>query len=376
MLKELKIKLSPFHSKRLFVVPAYPQSISEKGFGDTPLQIAIKNNSSVDTIKCLIEGDSSVVKIVDDNGTTPLHQAIEFQCPVEVISVLISNHSDIVLATNKIGNTPVHIAIKHRIRPYEVVKELVYKCPQVVHCCNNSGESPLDLIYTRFRKCTLRDSIWRTLVLLLRIYENEPCQQSTSDLKDTDHEEYQAKASSNEDGVNNLSILHPMLQTAVPYEIVEFTLKRHAKAMQNFDEKSRCLPIFHLAKNNTKDRERILSLMLSTYPRCANIEDGEKDLLLVKMAMHAIISAKLFSDIVAANPNALETTDSRFGLYPFMLAAIMKDKELNADGSHSFSRQFGVWGFVLNQDRLQLDAVYFLMREKPELVELACINRN
>jgi hypothetical protein len=56
-----------------------------------------------------------------------------------------------------------------------------------------------------------------------------------------------------------------------------------------------------------------------------------------------------------------------------MLAATPKRKELNADKEHAFSKQFEDWGFVQNQDHLQLDAVYTLMREKPDFVELAIL---
>jgi hypothetical protein len=331
-----------------------------------------------------MKGDPSVVKMVDDSGATPLHQAIEFRCPVEVVRVLLSDSSDIVLATNRTGCTPVHAAIKHRIRPYEVVKELVRKCPKVVNCRNKAGDNPLDLVYARYIKCiecSIRDrkkeikkSLWRTLVLILRIYKTGSVLTDgldKDDDKDDDDDELVEKKGEDND---MKSILHLMLQTNVPYEIVDLTLDRDPGAIRCFDKRSKCLPIFHLANSAARHREQIMSMMLRRYPSCTKVKDGGSgDLLLGKVAEYAVLSAKLFCEIVAANPNALEVPDSRTGLYPFMLAATPKRKELNADKEHAFSKQFEDWGFVQNQDHLQLDAVYTLMREKPDFVELAIL---
>ena len=308
-----------------------------------------------------MDGDPSVAEQVDDSGTIPLHQAIEFRCPIEVVRALCDNPTT-VLSTNRVGCTSVHIALKHRMRPNDLVHTLVQTCPQVVHCRNKAGVHPLDLVYSRYLKCVespnrhnaKEASMWQTLVLILRAY-----------ICGTVNEEDEADTYSS-------SILHMMVQTNVPYQIVDKTLDRYPNAIRELDAKASCLPIFHLVSSAARDRDAIMTTMITKYPESTKVKDAKGNLLLVAAAQHTLINAQLFCEIVAANPSAIEIPDSITGLYPFMLAATPKAIASNPDTQHHFSKRFAEWGFVSvqNQDRRQLDAVYTLLREGPQLISI------
>uniref|UniRef100_A0A6U4A9D2 Uncharacterized protein n=2 Tax=Ditylum brightwellii TaxID=49249 RepID=A0A6U4A9D2_9STRA len=124
----------------------HPTSIvkEESAYRRTPLHIACKNGSSVETISFLLRQNKDCAARQDSMGRIPLHYALSNGDSLEIVEKLLKASPISVGATDNGGWTPLHVACNVGLS-FDVVKTLVEADKEGVITRTNNGSNPVIL---------------------------------------------------------------------------------------------------------------------------------------------------------------------------------------------------------------------------------------
>mmetsp|Transcript_15266 Transcript_15266/g.17779 ORF Transcript_15266/g.17779 Transcript_15266/m.17779 type:complete len:588 (-) Transcript_15266:55-1818(-) len=378
------------------LLKACPEAVlMDDKFEDTPLHLAIKQNSSFEIIKRIVLANPCVC-MKKKHGSLPLHLAIVYQSPTEIIETLCIN-PECVTAIDDIGRTALHMSLDLTPRPVRTINALLRTEPKVVKQCNKAGNTPLDVAYLRYKRCinSLGEVLdinarsanevkwWRLVVLLLRAFVQGPAFL----------EENNTAAS------KPFNVIGSLLETKVPIEVVKTALKLNRDEMRPTYESEK-LPIFKVISGPAKleDKSVIISLILKEYPESAIERDSHGAYLLTRVAEYGFLKMPALKDVLSNNPEAISFVDVGSQMPPFLLAAVQKgNTRIHSDindkagyNSNSISnvdksltgvsrsdprdysntkRMFMSWDFEENLDLIQLNMIYYLLRQGPYVLE-------
>ncbi|CAB9497995.1 ankyrin 3, node of Ranvier (ankyrin G) [Seminavis robusta] len=121
--------------------------------GYTPLQIMCKNARLQDRVITTFSriGGPGVFSVVDMTGNTPLHSAMREETDIEALRCLIRAFPDALHMKTSYGDTPLHLACFRRVDP-EVVREvaLSYNEPPLL-TPNMAGQTPIGIAMEEFQ---------------------------------------------------------------------------------------------------------------------------------------------------------------------------------------------------------------------------------
>lgn len=109
-----------------------PQLALEKdSFGATSLHVACLNGTPVNLVNVLLQHHHDLAYEVDLDHRGPLHHAVEYACEREV-----SHHDDYTHDTY-----------------IDVIHTVCKAAPEMLYCCDNMGETPIDAVQVMKAKC-------------------------------------------------------------------------------------------------------------------------------------------------------------------------------------------------------------------------------
>ena len=100
------------------------------GVGDTPLHLAVFENSDIEIVKCLVAHGADV-NGRDNFGNTPLFEAVGYSPRIDRLEYLISHGAD-VHAKNNEGETALDYALKRQYADYPATNELLEKAIELL----------------------------------------------------------------------------------------------------------------------------------------------------------------------------------------------------------------------------------------------------
>jgi len=116
------------------------------GRGQLPLHTALQNNATLGSIKLLVKGNPSAVRIFDNSGKIALHMACQYHDSTSVVQFMLSLDETILDTVDKTGNTALHYAC--RGAKYDTIALLLKKYDAVsVSKRNAHGKLPIDLLF-------------------------------------------------------------------------------------------------------------------------------------------------------------------------------------------------------------------------------------
>ncbi|KAK1734111.1 ankyrin repeat domain-containing protein [Skeletonema marinoi] len=116
------------------------------GRGQLPLHTALQNNATLGSIKLLVKGNPSAVRIFDNSGKIALHMACQYHDSTSVVQFMLSRDETILDTVDKTGNTAFHYACSGA--RYDTIALLLEKYDAVsVSKRNAHGKLPIDLLF-------------------------------------------------------------------------------------------------------------------------------------------------------------------------------------------------------------------------------------
>jgi len=344
------------------LIEAYPQAVLRDDCGCNPLELVIKNQQEFHKEICeiLIKTNPNLILKKNSLGKFPLHQAIECLCSAEVIG-LLCGEPECVRFQDELGRTSLHMTLEWNPSSFSSIRILLYKAPELVYIRDKAGESPLESIYRRFvnymgRRDGIRSNkFWKIIVILLE----------ASISKYTGRQKLR---------LTPLKLLHSILRTDAPVEVVKMALKLYPNEVKEEDEEFKCLPAFlSLRGYRSEHRSAVFSTILDAYPKAGKIADYYGRLLLAQVAEYRYIEVYKIQQLIKRNPAAIYMKDPKTRLYPFMLAATcdgdcLSDQQEQRHHRRCKGRKISHWELESNFDLLQLNTVYVLLNAAPSLV--------
>jgi ankyrin repeat protein len=130
--------------------PQWVKCVNNAGY--TALQIMCKNARLQDRVITTFSriGGPGVFSVVDLTGNTPLHSAMREETDIDALRCLIRAYPDALHMKTNYGDTPLHLACFRRVNP-EVVREvaLSYNEPPLL-TPNTAGQTPIGIAMEEF----------------------------------------------------------------------------------------------------------------------------------------------------------------------------------------------------------------------------------
>jgi hypothetical protein len=115
--------------------------------------MALGYQAPVVIIQLIIEADNSLASEKDMFGATPLHIACLNGTPHELIEVLLQHNKSLAREPDFDKRVPLHHAVEYACQSgdsentyIDVIRKICKIAPEMVHCMDKSGESPIDLV--------------------------------------------------------------------------------------------------------------------------------------------------------------------------------------------------------------------------------------
>jgi hypothetical protein len=115
--------------------------------------MALGYQAPVVIIQLIIEADNSLASEKDMFGATPLHIACLNGAPHDLIDVLLQHNKNLAREPDFDKRVPLHHAVEYFCQSgdsentyIDVIRKLSKTAPEMVHCRDKSGESPIDLV--------------------------------------------------------------------------------------------------------------------------------------------------------------------------------------------------------------------------------------
>ena len=144
-------RASPFeHIESLAMSnPEWVKSTNNAGY--TPLQIMAKNGNLNDRVITTFSriGGPGIFAFVDLMGNTPLHSAIRQETDIKALRCLIRAYPDALRMKTTYGDTPLHLACFRRVHP-EVVREIAVCSRDHLLTPNTAGQTPIGIAMDEF----------------------------------------------------------------------------------------------------------------------------------------------------------------------------------------------------------------------------------
>ena len=307
---------------------ADPTAITVANSGSTALGTAIKYSASTDVIRLLIEGNPESLTKVDITGWVPLHHAIEELAPVDTVKLLCAKSTlDVVASTDSIGRTILHRALERSRSTSMIVKVLLERFPELANISNYAGETPLDIACCRvikliqtphckgfsfsdiISKSNRFKPLWEVFISILRASVFKTVSEALPSDK-------------------NFKVLHAAVQTEVPIEILRFCMLLYPNQVKEVDEETKCLPIVSLLLGPSSSNKQAVNLLLDAYPEALEILHPSGRCLLALVAENCLLESDIIEKIYTLCPRMLLQPDPITKLYPFMLAAIPRQAQI------------------------------------------------
>lgn len=120
--------------------------------GYTALQIMCKNARLHDRVITTFSriGGPGVFSIVDMSGNTPLHSAMREETDIEALRCLIRAYPDALIHKTTYGDTPLHLAVTRRVKS-EAVREIAISSNEsLLLTPNTAGQTPMGIAMEEF----------------------------------------------------------------------------------------------------------------------------------------------------------------------------------------------------------------------------------
>ena len=244
---------------------------------------------------------------------------------------------DVVASSDSIGRTILHRALERSRSTCMIVKVLLERFPELANISNYAGETPLDIACCRVVKLiqtphckgfSFNDIIsksnrfkplWEVFILILRasVFKtvSEPLPSN-----------------------RNFRVLHAAVQTEVPVEILRFCMLLYPNQVKEMDEETKCLPITLLLLGPSSNNKLAVNLLLDAYPEALEILDPSGRCLLSLVTENCLLELDIIEKLYTLCPRMLVQPDPITKLYPFMLAAVPKQVQIEKQRSQKRNR--------------------------------------
>lgn len=331
------------HLIRMLVISC-PKAVVMSGCGLNPLFLAIRRNVPPEVIRCLVDANPSSTMTRDRCDGFPLRRAVEQQAHLSTLESLITCPEVVTDADPHLGHTVLHNAFECGIPRDTMVDLLVRTAPSVATQRNRTGQTPLSLACQRFlrvhRRRQVRPAIWKSLCTLLKAaYYNR--------VLDSD------------------PLVHAAVGLGLSPLITEYVLKEFPEQIRVQDSRGD-FPLVSALKSPSQANKTDLVLKLLCQHRDAATTPSSNGRSVLSVAAEATaIAPKILTELVVNQPEALWKLDPVHKMYPFMVAAVPKPKvETDALASRIRSQ----WDDKVDEDALQLSAIFTLLVSEPTLI--------
>ena len=333
-------------------IASHPEDAGVDLYRLYPLHRALMNGAPPDVIRVLVDAYPQAVQTDNYNNDFPLHIACINEHPPEVISLLMTAHPE-ALHHRADGLLPLHWAAEWwRNETGTVVFDLIREGGRRqgvggaeglggLRAGDKDGQTPLHYICNDVaEKGGCDHTRWSWLRALLQRAAGEAL-----GLTRTGEEA-------------PLPLLHAALELSCPRQFTELLLSQDSSVVVRRDCLSRT-PLAIAASNDEicgEAVEALLEVGQSMGCRAARMVDSHRRLPLHRAAL----SGREYHDgvkaILEAAPRALSTRDVESRMYPFMLAAVVADKDGYYDSSIDSIFELLKADPTLILDRTQLSA--------------------
>ena len=368
-----------------------PKAVTMDGCGLNPLFVAIRRNTQPRIIAALVRANPEATLSRDRGNGYPLRRAVENHMPLGILQMLATHPCIIADADSSLGNTILHNTLECGIPDERVVRALAAVFPQVALQPNRNGQTPIMIACRRFLRTYQQDTAGEFLTDAVRCQSS--LWNSLSHLLKAAH----FGRIHDEDPILHAAVAAPVAPAVTDILLLEHPdqvkMNAHVLDATGEDCGEGChMPLLLAIRSlRQKNKPALVKKLLSMHTDAARTPLASGQTVLSVAAQARAVDDTVLDEILLQHPSALRTMDTRFGLYPFQVAAIERDeqdKHMEDDGTTgndngdsklkfrcqckskglSCNTHPSDWDEPVEEDNLQLTAVYKLLLHAPDLL--------